>query len=263
MRPTKLLGVTLMAVLALVITAATALAIEPGLLYLAGIEGPVILKGTGGTTSIKTIGLLKAELISTAIKFEAELGKGEGAHSTLGTALVVLEGVKLGKIACSSENIKGEKAAKETVVLTKEDTDVHTVSLLNVSTLVAGLLFGLLELVEGTTKLDLTLNCGGVKVLVLGATFLEVQKADPIDDIENVALASTALKCDTADEICKKELAKWDATALLFNVTTKKDELVLCPEGSAVFIKEAEECALFTVTTAIPATFTKKVLVDF
>jgi hypothetical protein len=265
MRHVKLLGLALMAVFAFgVFAAASASATEPsGLLYLSGEEGPVTIKGTGGGAELKTTGLLKTAINSTAIKFEAELGKGEGTHSTLGTTTVTFEGSKLGKIACSSENIKGEKAAKETIVLTKEDTDVHTVSLLNGTTLVAGLLIGLLELVEGEKKLDLTLNCGGVKVLVLGATFLEVQKASQTADVTEVAIASTKLKCDSADTLCKTELEKWDAKALAFNETTKKDELVLCAEGLGAFVKEAEECSLFTITTPIPATISKMVLIDF
>jgi hypothetical protein len=266
MRRIKLLGLALMAVFAFgVLAAASALATEPaGILYLPGQEGPVIVKGTGGAASLSTIGLLRPSTISsTSVKFEAELGAKGDTHSTLGTVSVVFEGAKFGKLGCSSENIKGEKAAKETIVLTKEDTDVHTVSLLNGSTLAAGLLIGLLELVEGAKKLDLTLNCGGTKILVLGATFFEVQKASASADVTEVAIASTKLKCDSADTLCKAELEKWDATALVFNEATKKDELVLCPEGLGAFVKEAEECALFVLATPIPATFTKSVLIDF
>jgi hypothetical protein len=265
MRYIKVFGLAITAVFIIgAVASATASATEPaGFLYLSGEEGPVIIKGTGAGTQLKTTGLLKVGLNSTAIKFEAELGKGEGTHSTLGTMTVTIEGLKLGKIACSSENIKGEKAAKETVVLTKEDTDLHAVSLLNGTTLVAGILIGLLELVEGEKKLDLTMNCGGVKVLILGATFLELQKASQTADVTEVALASTKLKCDSADTLCKKELEKWDAAALVFNETTKKDELILCPEGIAEFVKEAEECALFTITTPIPSTVSKMVLIDF
>jgi hypothetical protein len=268
MRRIKLLGLALMAVFAFgVLAAASALATEPaGILFLPGEEAPVLIKGTGGAAKLNTIGLLKTELVSKTITFEAEFGKGETSHATLGTVKVNFEGVKLGKIACSSENIKGEKAAKEVVELTKPDTDGHTVSLLNGTTLVAGLLIGLLELVEGKEpekKLDLTINCGGVKVLVLGATFLEVQKASQTADVTEVAIASTPLKCDSADTLCKTELEKWGATGLVLNETTKKDELKVCPEGLAAFVKEAEECALFTITTPIPALFSKMVLLDF
>jgi hypothetical protein len=262
----RTLGLTLVSVFALgVVAAASASATEPaGILYLPGQEGPVLVKGTGGAASLGTVGLLRPSTISsTSVKFEAQLGAKGDTHSTLGTASVVFEGFKFGKLVCSSENLKGEKAAKETVVLMKEDTDVHMVSLLSGSTLVAGLLIGLLELVEGARKLDLTLNCGGVKVLKLGAIFLEVQKASPTTEVTEVAIASTKLKCDSADTLCKAELEKWDATALVFNEATKKDELVLCPEGLGAFVKEAEECALFVLATPIPATFTKSVLIDF
>jgi hypothetical protein len=261
MRRIKLLRLALLSVVALaVVTAAAASAeIRP----LSGEEAPFIVKGTGGAVTLSTFGLLKTAITSTATKVEVELGIGGGTQASLGKVAATFEGVKLGKISCSSENIKGEKAPKEIVVLNKEVTDVHTVGLLNGTTLVAGLLIGLLELVENEKKLDLTLNCGGVKVLILGATFLEVQKASSTADITEIGLASTALKCDSSDELCKTVLAKWDATALFFNEATKKDELRLCPEGLGAFVKEAEECASFALATPIPATINKMVLIVF
>jgi hypothetical protein len=265
MKLTGLLGLIIITTLAFANSAAvTASATEPsGILYLPGEEGPVTAKGTGKGGTISTAGLLKTSISATSVKVEAEIGKGEGTHSTLGNASVTLEGVRLGKISCSSENIKGEKAAKETVVAVKEDGDGHAASLLNGAQLVAGIVVGLLELVEGAKKLDLTVNCGGVKILALGALFFAVQKASATSDVTEVGIAPTSLTCDSADQLCKTEFAKWGATALVFNETTKKDELVTCPTGAAAFIKEAEECALLTVSEVGVGTLSKMALIDF
>jgi len=176
---------------------------------------------------------------------------------------VTLEGVKLGKIACSSENIKGEKDPKETILGLPADGDGHAASLLNGTKLVAGIIVGLLELVEGTKKLDLTANCGGVKILALGALVLEVQKASATEDVKEVAITPTELKCDEKDALCKAELEKWGVKALAFNESTKKDELVTCPSGGAVFIETAEECSALKVTEPGVGTLSKLVLIDF
>jgi hypothetical protein len=264
----KLLGLALMAVFAFgIVAAATASAEEKepsGLLYLAGEEGPVIIKGTGKEVTLLTDGLLKTEIKCLTVKSEGELGKGEGTHSTLGTLTIDYEGCKLGgKIACSSENIKGEKDPKETILQVAGDTDAHAASLLNGTKLVAGLIIGLLELVEGEKKLDLTLNCAGVKVLVLGSTFLEIQKASPTADVTEVGISGTELKCDSADTLCAKEFEKWGVKALEFNKKTEKDELVTCPSGLAAFVKEAEECSLIKIAVPIVTTISKMVLIDF
>src|ERR1700704_197341 len=128
MRRAKLLGLALIAIVAFgVVIAATASAEEKepaGLLYLPKEEGPVLIKGEGKEAFVLSDGLLKVLLKCAAMKFEAEVGKGEGAHSALGTLTIEFKGCALvigeKKLACTSENQLGEKDAKETVLLVKE-----------------------------------------------------------------------------------------------------------------------------------------------
>jgi hypothetical protein len=263
MRSIKLLGLALMAVFAFgVVVAATASAEEKepaGLLYLSGEEGPVKVNGAVvAAQELKVTGLKnEVALVGTEVSFEGELGKGEGTHSTLGTLTVTFKGVKKGKIACSSENAAGTKDAKEVVLLQAANTDVHTVSLENAAgKLLPGLLVGLLE----ESKKDLTINCGGVKVLVLGATFLEVKGASATADVTEITvLPLEGAKCDKNDSLCTKELTSWAATAT--KKVGEKDEKVQCP--LAAFVEVEEECATLVSAAAIPVKFSKMVLIDF
>jgi hypothetical protein len=269
MRHVKLLGIALLAIFALgVVAAASASATEPsGILYLPKQEGPVEVTGEGGLGTLTTIGLLKVKIECEKTKFSGEIGKGEGTHSTLGTLTVDYTKCKLGANQCQSENIAGEKDPEGTILQVAEDTDVHLAALLNTSNeLEPGILIGLLELVKETKKLDLTLNCAGVKALILGVALLLVK---PLaghsfsEDVEEVEILPTNLPCDKEDKLCATEQEKWQATALLFNATTKKDELMVCENGLAAFIKTAEECAKLEYTKEIPLKFSKDVLIDF
>src|ERR1700704_6697454 len=156
MRRVKLLRLVLMAIFAFgVVIAATASAEEKepaGLLFLPKEEGPVTLKAEGGEVGFSSAGLKKVELKCTKVKASGESNAGEKLHITLGTLTLDFEGCKLGKLACSSENIKGEKDPKETVLGLPADGDGHAASLLNGTKLVAGIIVGLFELVEGTQK---------------------------------------------------------------------------------------------------------------
>jgi hypothetical protein len=269
MRPIKRSGLALVAVFVFgLVLAAAAGATEPsGILYLPKQEGPVIVSGEGGPGTLTTIGLLKVSLKCEKIKFEGEHGKGEGTHSTLGTLTADYTGCALGANKCESENIAGEKDPEGTVLQVAEDTDGHSAALLNTSNeLEAGILVGLLELVKETKKLDLTMNCSGVKALILGVLLF---LAKPLaghsfsEDVEEVEILPTGLPCDKEDKLCKTEQEKWQATALLFNPTTKKDELMVCENGLGVFIKTAEECANLTLEKEIKLKFSKDVLIDF
>jgi hypothetical protein len=266
MRRIKLLGMALLAVFSFgVVIAATAQAEEkepPGYLFLPGEkEGANTEKGEAAAeVTFKTLGLLKDTITCTKVRSTAALA-GTGSHLDLGTQEFDFEGCKLGKVGCSSENIVGAKDPKEVVLLVKEDTDLHLVSLLDGSKLLAGRLIGLLELVSGEKKLDLTMNCGGVKVLVLGATFFDVLKASPIEDVKEIEITPTLLTCDKADTLCKAELEKWDAKGAVFNEATKKDEIVLCP--LAMFIQTEEECVELTFSKPLLGVLTPMVLIDF
>jgi hypothetical protein len=262
MRHLKRLGLALMAVFAFgVVVAATAWAEEKepvGILYLSGEEGPVSFKGTSiPKTELKQLGVKNTVSITAEkVSFEGELGKGEGKHATLGSLAVTYTGVKLGKIACSSETQLGTKDAKEVVLLKKENTDIHTVSLETAEgKLVPGLLVGLLE----EEKHDLTLNCGGVKVLVLGATFLEVKGAVATGDVNEIAVLPILGKCDKNDELCKQLLEKWGVKADLKH--GEVIETVLCPLGS--FIEKLEECAELKSTGPVSGIFSHMVEIDF
>jgi hypothetical protein len=269
MRPIKRSGLALVAafVFGLALAAAAGATEPSGILYLPKQEGPVEVKGEGGPGSLTTIGLLKVILSCKQTKFEGQIGKGEGTHSTLGTATVDYTGCALGANQCSSENIAGEKDPEGTVLQVAEDTDGHAAALLNTSNeLEAGILVGLLELTKETKKLDLTISCGGVKALFLG---LVLFLAKPLaghsfsEDVEEVLVLPTNLPCDKEDKLCQIEQEKWQATALLFNPTTKKDELMVCENGLGAFIKTAEECANVTAEKEITVKFSKDVLIDF
>lgn len=251
MRFIKLLGLILLACLALcAVLASTAWAVEPGFLFLDK-EGPPVI-GTSikqkVTTTFETTG--KNKWSCSEVKRQASAGKAGDTHITLGELSADFEGCKAeGVVGCASENTKGEKDAKEVVLLLGTDTDLHLVALLSGTTLVPGELAGFLELEK---KLDLTLNCGGVKILVLGAVFLEIKgKELATKDAEEVEILPTTLTCDTSDTLCQAELAKWGAT-----VGGK-----VCP--AAMRIGEIEECA--TVTTSAPekVKLTPMVLIDF
>jgi len=197
------------------IAAATASAAEPpGLLFLPGGAPPVTMKGTGEeATEIETpSGTLKCtanESVEELTKAEAEETKQNGHVQLIKNVRITLTGCKSGKVACSSENIKGEKAAKETVLAI--DIDIHFVSLLNGVELKPGLIAILLRLKEEAKELDLTINCGGAKVLLLGVFVAEItaDKGNPLEgDVTKFLVLnhnrSELIPCDKEDLLCKK-----------------------------------------------------------
>jgi hypothetical protein len=263
MRRIKLLGLALMAVFAFgIVVAASASAEEKepaGILCLGGIVCPtVVFKAAKQATVTKllidNLTQIECKEISSTTTFPE---KENLTHLTLGEIEIDYEKCKRGEVGCRSENIAGVKDPAETILQVGIDTDVHTISLLNGAKLLAGLLIGLLELVEGAKKLDLTINCGGVKILVLGAVHLDVLKAEPTKDVKEVEITTTALTCDTADTLCKLELDKWAATA--FDPLTKVEQKC----DLAAFVKALEECAVIDIGTPIKATVKPEVEIDF
>jgi hypothetical protein len=258
MRHLKLLG--LAALTFGVIITAPASAEPAGILYLSGETAPVKVEGKVAIKqTLLQLGLKSATSITaTELIIAGELGAGigEATHSTLGPLAFTYAGVKLGKLSCSGENAKGEKDAKEVVLLLASNTDAHTVSLENsAGKLVPGLLVGLLE----EAKRDLTVNCGGVKVLILGAIFFEVQGASTIEEVTGLFLLPILGKCAKTDETCMLELGKWGSTAT--KKIGEKDEKVLCP--LAEFIEKEEECTELKSELSILVTLSRMVALDF
>lgn len=251
MRKARILGLALMAIFALgAVTATTALAKEPsGLLFLPGQTGPVTFKGSS-TTAEPLLKVEKDRVACTSLEFSGSLGKekNELEHATLGSLTVTYTGCKeTEKVSkCSSENAKGEKDPAETILQLEAGTDAHTVSLENAKgELAPGLLVGLLS-VEGK---PLTLNCGLIKVEVLGSAFLEVKGAKEGTDVETVEVKpNPEAKCDKEDALCKKELEAWGVAG--------------SPSGLGGKLATTEFNATFTANPT-KVTFSKDVLLDF
>lgn len=264
MRLIKSFNVSLLAVVAfgaMAVATARAEEKEPaGVLFLPGESGPVSTSGElTGLVSFRTLGLKSVVLQCSKLRYTAETSASELSHATLGSAAIDFEGCKLGKISCSSENMAGEKDPKETILLVPEDTDGHAVSLLNGTKLLAGFLAGFLELAKEGKKRDATANCGGVKILKLGAQFFAALGVSATEDITKGEIIPTLLTCDANDELCKKLLASWGTTATFKN--GEKDEKRLCP--LAIFIEVEEECIELSTEKPVPVTSSKMGLIDF
>jgi hypothetical protein len=196
MKRVRLLGLALMAVFALGVAAAATASAAPGILFLEKESAPVEFTGTSGAGELKTpAGTIKC----TANTDSGTIGTTGETHPNLGTATITFTGCKEKKVetllACSSENAKGEKDAKETILL---KGDLHVVELLNAKNeLEAGVAVILLE--------TLLLNCGGGKVEVRGAAFGLVLASLTADvtaaTLDFVAAGET---CDTSDTLCKE-----------------------------------------------------------
>jgi hypothetical protein len=113
--------------------------------------------------------------------------------------------------------------------------------------LVPGLLVGLLP-VGGKA---LTLNCGLIKISMLGAVFLEVVNppAEGTDIESGEGQPNNTAKCDANDKLCKELLAKWGG------VNAKKE---LCPLVG-VLVTEAI-CATITSNPVKVTTVGKKLV---
>jgi hypothetical protein len=250
MRHIKLLGLALLAVCAFgAALASAASAINPGILFLTGETAPVTVK-VANTALETSLTLLPSGKKITCTEFSAEgsIGKASETHSNLGELGVDYKGCESEKLKCASQNAAGEKDASGTILLAAKNTDLHLVALLNGSALAPGILVGLLE--EGTT--DLNFVCGLVKFKVLGAIFFEVQGTNlETEEHNSVKLEPTTKTCDTADELCKTELAKWGVTV----------GGTLCPLGASAKEPKDEECADYK-SPAFTATLSKKVTFD-
>jgi hypothetical protein len=250
MRHIKLLGLALLAVCAFgAALASAASAINPGILFLGTETAPTTVNVANGAL-VTSLTLLPGGRKIKCTEFSAagSIGKASETHSNLGELGVDYKGCESEGLKCASQNAAGEKDASGTILLQAKNTDLHLVALLNGSALVPGLLVGLLE--EGTT--DLNFVCGLVKFKVLGAIFFEVQGTNlETEEHNSVKLEPTTKTCDTADELCKTELAKWGV----------KVGETLCPLGASAKEPKDEECADY-VSPAVTATLSKKVTFD-
>lgn len=259
MRHIKLLGIALLAICAVSGTfVSVASAVEAGILFLGTETAPVTL-AVANTPAATTLTLLpsKATVECTELAAEGTVGEAPQTHATLGSLRITYKGCKSSGLNCSSVNTKGEKDAAGTVLVVAEDTDLHMVALLNGQTeLLGGILVGFLELEK---KLDLTIVCGGVKVKVLGATFLEVKGKNLIvEETGAVEVLPTHLSCDTSDKLCKEVLAAWGTTI----------GGTLCPLAATTKEAADEECADLAMSKPAVVSFSKggvaaKVLLDF
>lgn len=251
MRHLKLLGLALFACFAFAATAASvAAATEPGLLFLATEAPPVTLSATKQAVVTTFESASGAKIVCGEIQLEGKAGKAGETHVTLGELTVVREKCKAeGVIGCTSENTKGEKDAKEVILEVSADRDIHFVALLTITALVPGILVAYLEL---ENKLDLTLNCGGPKFLVLGATAFEVKgKNLASEEATEIEILPTLLPCDASDTLCKEELLKWQVVV----------GGVPCP--LAISLPEKEECFTPKANKPIVVKIKPMVLIDF
>jgi hypothetical protein len=238
-----------MAIIALVLAVTdSAAAIEPGLLLLPGETAPVTESGEA-----KAISLLKTpsgSIECSETKSTATGGTKGETHDDLAEGNFNNKGCKQVKAACTSEDSEGNKDPKGVILLIGAFTDVHSVALLNGTTLVPGHLIILLDL----GKSPLLISCGLTKVLVLGVIVVEYKEVagQPLTgDVTEVIVnyAEKPLPCDTADKACKELIAKFGA-----NLGEKA-----CPLG--VKFAEKYECATYTLTQELA--FNPMVLIDF
>jgi hypothetical protein len=234
MKHIRMLGLMMLALFAFgAVVASTAAAEEKepaGLLFLEKEGPPVKIEGTGGVSSFQTLPG-GTSFSCSANTFIATAGvKGE-THVTLGTVTITFTSCKFaGTIACSSETEAGVKDAKEIVLIT---ADLHFVSLeTSAGKLVPGLFVMLLK--------DVTLNCGGTKILLLGIAIAEVEKASATADVTEVGLNFVAipklLACDKNDKLCKEEKEKFACAAsgsLCANVTGTEESFDLTGKSTA------------------------------
>jgi hypothetical protein len=252
MRHIKLLGLALLAVCAFgAALASAASAINPGVLFLTGETAPTTVT-VANTPLVTSLTLLPSGKQFTCTEFAAagSIGKASETHSNLGELGVDYKGCRSEQIKCTSQNAAGEKDASGTILLLAKNTDLHLVALETAAkALVPGILVGFLE--EGGT--DLTIVCGLVKLRVLGAIFFEVQGTNlETEEHNSVKLEPTSKTCDSADTLCKEELAKWGVS-----VGGK-----LCPLGATAKEPKDEECFDYQ-SPALTATLSKKVTWDF
>lgn len=249
MRHLKLLGLTLLTVFALgAMLASAASATEPaGVLFLGTETGPVSISSTqqAVTTELVTaVGTLKCTSIEIS---SSNIGAAGETHVTLGELNIRYTGCKFGEAQCSSVNTKGEKDPGGTILQAGVDTDLHFISLENSSgVLLPATFIGFLELEK---KLDLTVNCAGVKILILGATSLEAKSAKDLtkEDVSELELQPSSFPCDKNDKLCMDLFPKWSSKE--------------CPLAAKVL--EEEECVTLKANKPVVVKLSKMVLIDF
>jgi len=235
----RLLGLALLATVALgTVVAGVAPAqegnVKPGLLFLAGQEGPVAIKGAGGPLVFKSAAA-SLECSSTETKSDAESEQEKGTHIALIKVHVHLSGCKEGKVSCNSEE-NGKADSKENVLVL---ADLHFVDLLVVqgaedAKLEPGVMYVLLNNHEEN---PIALKCGVAVVEFRGTIggLLEVISLTA-DLTSGTLVLPTALKCDKNDEGCKNVLeakpfevsfsGKFEAAQLLAKSSLETSKMV-------------------------------------
>ncbi len=206
MKPLKLLGLTLIAVLALgALASAVASADVSGILFLAGEEGPFAFSATGGASKFATKGGALT-FKCTEVTGEGESLKeeeGKKTHYKLGTGTVTFKKCKEKKGESEGAcNTMG--AAAETIVV---PYDFHIFDALEGTTLKAGFSFLILnppliiKCFAGTAKIELkgamlgTLNCLSGQECLNGKV-----------DVKDVTakFVPAGVTCDTSGTLCAK-----------------------------------------------------------
>lgn len=154
----KLMSLTLLAVFALAAIGAATASAEPLILVLPGEKvSELKYKGEGGKGTLEDS--TKKTIVGTKVKAEATFNALTESDALTGTTTLDFEGTKKEKVACRSENAKGEKDPVETILV------VTTITAASETSTTGVLEPMLVNTVNGT----LFINCGGVKEEVKGS----------------------------------------------------------------------------------------------
>lgn len=231
MRRTRLLTLTLMSILALgALTAASASAKEAGLLPLAQLKDPIPFIGLSGVT--RTALGMGFVLICLSDKFFGTLGLVNNMYVVTGMSNVRLEGCRVSRnkteVACSSENAKGEKDAKETILANVGLTFVNVLN--EKSELEPGIAVTLQE--------TLLVNCGTTKIEIKGTELGLVLVSNLTADVSSFSLdfVNAGEKCDKGEATCEKYQSEAEgllaSTAKVFEKATEESSEAITLEGS-------------------------------
>ncbi len=199
MRRLRLLGLALVAILAPgVIACASALAVEPGILFLAGEVAPVTYTASGGPIVYRPAG--GGEIICQKEEEKGSLGTAGATHAILGTATIDYKECKQVKekteISCRSENTKGEKDPAGVFLATY---DVHLIDVLTATgVLEPGIAYILLEVEKLVCGLAIIEVKGVFKGLVLVASLVNDGTVATLDFV------AAGEKCDSSDKLCEE-----------------------------------------------------------
>jgi hypothetical protein len=232
MRRLRVLGSTTIAILAVAgLFAATASALEVGLLALAPLKAGLPFKSTSGAGTFS---------LPSGAKFECQKDKDDGTLGepgqgdlSLGIILIDFEGCKESKgktsVNCSTENAKGEKDAAGIILVIG---DFHAIDVLKEGKLEAGAAIILTE--------TLLINCSIMKAEMKGDV-LGLLLAPSSSDVTMFVLDYLAgsEECDPEDKTCSKYKEEKLLTNLAgsFEATTFEttDEVTL--EGTEGMVK--------------------------